>query len=115
MYIFIHTHTQACKKYTQQIITHKHAYTYIHIQAAMPPPSPPCHIHAPLVLPVQVVPTALLEMSRSVMRERFSSLVTKPIYTFVFERQAPVTQVGRGGGARVQDPLCLRGRYPSRR
>ena len=70
----------------------------------MPPPSPPCHIHAPLVLPVQVVPTALLEMSRSVMRERFSSLVTKPIYTFVFEREVPVTQVGRGG-ARVQDPL----------
>ena len=41
----------------------------------------------------QVVPTALLDMSRSVMRERFSSLVTKPVYTFVFERQSPITQV----------------------
>ena len=40
----------------------------------------------------QVVPTALLEMSRSVMRERFSSLVTKPVYTFVFERKTIVTQ-----------------------
>ncbi len=39
-----------------------------------------------------MVPTALLEMSRSVMRERFSSLVTKPVYTFVFERQTPVTE-----------------------
>ena len=43
-------------------------------------------------LVTQVVPNALLEMSRSVMRERFSSLVTKPVYTFVFERKTAVTQ-----------------------
>lgn len=35
---------------------------------------------------VQVVPSSLLEMTRSVMRSRFSSLVHKPVYTFVFDR-----------------------------
>ena len=37
-------------------------------------------------LVMQVVPVALLEFSRSVMRERFSSLLRKPVYTFTFDR-----------------------------
>ena len=40
--------------------------------------------HSTLVM--QVVPMALLEFSRSVMRERFSSLLRKPVYTFSFDR-----------------------------
>ena len=32
-------------------------------------------------LVVQCVPLALLEMSRNVMRERFSAVVRKPVYT----------------------------------
>ena len=35
---------------------------------------------------MQVVPVALLEFSRSVMRERFSSILHKPVYTFTFDR-----------------------------
>jgi len=35
---------------------------------------------------VQVVPASLLEMTRGVMRERFSGLVQKPVYTFLFDR-----------------------------
>lgn len=35
---------------------------------------------------VQVVPSSLLEMTRSVMRSRFSALIQKPVYTFVFDR-----------------------------
>ena len=37
-------------------------------------------------LVVQVVPKPLLEFSRSVMRERFSAIIQKPIYTFHFDR-----------------------------
>merc|ERR1712185_406104 len=33
-------------------------------------------------LVVQVVPAALLEFSRATMRERFSAVITKPVYTF---------------------------------
>ena len=40
--------------------------------------------HQTLIM--QVVPVALLEFSRSVMRERFSSLLRKPVYTFNFDR-----------------------------
>lgn len=43
-------------------------------------------------LVVQVVPTALLEFSRSTMRERFSAVVTKSIYTFNFDRYAVADQ-----------------------
>ena len=35
---------------------------------------------------MQVVPVALLEFSRSIMRERFASLLRKPVYTFTFDR-----------------------------
>ena len=35
---------------------------------------------------VQVVPAQLVEMTRAVMRNRFSALVQKPVYTFVFDR-----------------------------
>lgn len=34
----------------------------------------------------QVVPRALLEFSRSIMRERFSAVIRKPVYTFEFDR-----------------------------
>ena len=37
-------------------------------------------------LVMQVVPPALLEFSRSVMRQRFSSILQKPVYTFNFDR-----------------------------
>ena len=40
--------------------------------------------HQTLVM--QVVPNALLEFSRSVMRQRFSSILQKPVYTFTFDR-----------------------------
>ena len=35
---------------------------------------------------MQVVPAPLLEFSRSIMRERFSALIRKPVYTFKFDR-----------------------------
>lgn len=37
-------------------------------------------------LVVQVVPHSLLEMSRSVMREKFSAVIKKAVYTFKFDR-----------------------------
>ena len=37
-------------------------------------------------LVVQVVPAPLLEFSRATMRERFSAVVTKSVYTFGFDR-----------------------------
>jgi hypothetical protein len=40
---------------------------------------------------MQVVPKALLDFSRAVLRERFSSLIRKPVYTFAFDRFTPVT------------------------
>lgn len=40
---------------------------------------------------MQVVPPALLTFSRAVLRERFSSFVSKPVYTFAFERALDVT------------------------
>ena len=43
-------------------------------------------------LVTQVVPHALLEMSRGVMREKFAAVVRKPIFTFYFDR---VTNVSR--------------------
>ena len=39
-----------------------------------------------MILFLQVVPGALLEMTRSVMRSTFSSLILKPVYTFLFDR-----------------------------
>ena len=43
-------------------------------------------------LTIQVVPPALLEMSRSVMREKFAAVVRKPIFTFAFDRSTPITR-----------------------
>ena len=37
-------------------------------------------------LVIEVVPRALLEMSRGILRERFSALIRKPVYTFRFDR-----------------------------
>ena len=39
----------------------------------------------------QIVPGALLEMSRSVMREKFSAVIHKSVFTFNFDRKTPVT------------------------
>ena len=38
-----------------------------------------------------MVPPALLTFSRAVLRERFSSVVSKPVYTFAFERALEVS------------------------
>ena len=43
-------------------------------------------------LVVQCVPNALLEMSRSVMRERFSTIFNKAVLTFHFDRFMTVTE-----------------------
>ncbi len=40
----------------------------------------------------QVVPRALLDFSRYIMRERFSALIRKAVYTFQFDRFQSVTQ-----------------------
>ena len=41
---------------------------------------------------MQVVPPTLLNFTRSLLRERFSSFVSKPVCTFCFERATAVTQ-----------------------
>eukprot|EP01050_Picozoa_sp_SAG11_P001055 SAG11_NODE_43_length_20795_cov_11.860456_3_plen_1106_part_00 len=41
---------------------------------------------------MQVVPASLLEFSRSVMREKFSAVIRKSIYTFVFDRTTTVSR-----------------------
>merc|ERR1712038_909577 len=43
-------------------------------------------------LVTQVVPHALLEFSRGVMREKFSAVVRKPVFTFHFDRGTPITR-----------------------
>jgi hypothetical protein len=43
-------------------------------------------------LVMQVVPHALLEFSRSVMREKFAAVVRKPIFTFTFNRGTSITR-----------------------
>lgn len=43
-------------------------------------------------LVTQVVPHALLDFSRSVMREKFAAVVRKPIFTFNFNRGTPITK-----------------------
>ena len=43
-------------------------------------------------LVTQVVPHALLEFSRGVMREKFAAVVRKPIFTFSFSRGTPITR-----------------------
>ena len=43
-------------------------------------------------LMMQVMPVALLAFTRALMRERFSSIVSKPVYTFHFERAVDVRQ-----------------------
>eukprot|EP01012_Entosiphon_sulcatum_P062087 TRINITY_DN8821_c0_g1_i1.p1 TRINITY_DN8821_c0_g1~~TRINITY_DN8821_c0_g1_i1.p1 ORF type:complete len:4205 (-),score=604.71 TRINITY_DN8821_c0_g1_i1:28-12642(-) len=42
-------------------------------------------------LVLQVVPHSLLEFSRAVLREKFASVVRKPIYTFDFDRFTPAS------------------------
>ena len=46
-------------------------------------------------LVAQVMPAELLEFSRSVLRERFSAVLRKPVYTFNFDRYQTVTDVCR--------------------
>lgn len=43
-------------------------------------------------LVTQVVPHALLDFSRGVMREKFAAVVRKPVFTFQFDRSSPVTR-----------------------
>ena len=43
-------------------------------------------------LMMQVVPMPLLAFTRALMRERFSSFVTKPVFTFGFERASTVDE-----------------------
>jgi hypothetical protein len=43
-------------------------------------------------LVTQVVPHALLEFSRGVMREKFAAVVRKPVFTFQFDRSSPITR-----------------------
>ena len=43
------------------------------------------------LLNLQVVPGALLEMTRGIMRSTFSSLILKPVYTFIFDRADEAT------------------------
>lgn len=43
-------------------------------------------------LVTQVVPHALLEFSRGVMREKFAAVVRKPVFTFHFDRSSPITR-----------------------
>ena len=43
-------------------------------------------------LVTSVMPHALLEMTRSVMREKFSAVVRKPIFTFNFDRSSPISR-----------------------
>lgn len=48
-------------------------------------------------LVAQVVPNQLLEMSRGVMRECFSAVISKAVYTFTFQRQ---------DGCEARSPTC---------
>lgn len=43
-------------------------------------------------LVTQVVPHALLDFSRGVMREKFAAVVRKPVFTFSFSRGTPITR-----------------------
>jgi hypothetical protein len=43
-------------------------------------------------LVTQVVPHALLDFSRGVMREKFAAVVRKPVFTFHFTRGTPITK-----------------------
>jgi len=43
-------------------------------------------------LVTQVVPHALLDFSRGVMREKFAAVVRKPVFTFQFDRGTPITR-----------------------
>lgn len=49
---------------------------------------------------MQVVPRALLEFSRSVMRDKFSALIQKPVYTFYFDRLSKIDKA-------VYQKLCI--------
>lgn len=42
-------------------------------------------------LMIEVVPNALLDFSANVLRERFSTVVRKPVFTFTFDRYQEVT------------------------
>jgi hypothetical protein len=53
----------------------------------------PYHHACRETLVVQVVPPALLNFSRAVLRERFSSIIQKPVYTFQFARGTAVTPI----------------------
>lgn len=43
---------------------------------------------------LQVVPNPLLDFSAGVLRERFSAVIRKPVFTFTFDRYTEVRVVG---------------------
>ena len=53
-------------------------------------------------LVMQVVPSALLEQSRSVLRKWFSSVIQKPVITFVFDRSS--TQASKKQDTAAEQP-----------
>jgi hypothetical protein len=65
---------------------------------------------------IQVVPATLLTFTRAVLRERFSSFVSKPIYTFAFDRStipAPalvdkLRDAERSGGLVCSTPTAVK-------
>lgn len=65
---------------------------------------------------IQVVPATLLTFTRAVLRERFSSFVSKPIYTFAFDRAtipAPalvdkLRDAERSGGLVCSTPTAIK-------
>ena len=61
-------------------------------------------------LVMSVVPKALLEMSRNVMRSTFSSIVEKRIYTLVFDRgsDVPPALFDKLEGARRESGVVVR-------
>ena len=67
-------------------------------------------------LTTQVVPRSLLEFSRSIVRQRFSAIVCKPVYTFRFDRfngepanvHANLLTAASTRGIVISDPTSLK-------
>eukprot|EP00939_MAST-03C_sp_MAST-3C-sp1_P001539 g1539.t1 len=59
-------------------------------------------------LVTQVVPAALLDMSRSVLRECFSNVVAKRVYTLFFDRAGPLPRDDRTSGSGSSFIIAIR-------
>eukprot|EP01043_Picozoa_sp_COSAG02_P109002 COSAG02_NODE_45056_length_360_cov_1.375479_1_plen_101_part_01 len=63
-----------------------------------------------------VVPGPLLEFSRGVLREKFSALIHKPVYTFMFDRHTTISSLllnklhvaRRSGAVVVSSPTSIK-------